>query len=143
MVGWSHRHISAVSWPELAAEEVQITDLAEQLRRQINPRFLSEDGRTITSEVFKPRSKMVSTTRDSILSREEAHARYPNKTVGSCFVTVSEIESLGLRAIDDSCADDVPYGHAYIDLRIFGRSAIDKKAKQLKKIAMENGIWRP
>lgn len=93
--------------------------------------------------MFKPCSRKASTTRDSLLSPEEAHSSYPNPTIGSCFVTVSDIEGCGLRAIDDSEVSGVPYGHAYIDLRICNRSEMDRKAKQLKRFAMENGIWRP
>ena len=86
---------------------------------------------------------MASTTRDFVLSPEEAHSRYPNPTIGSCFVTVSEIEGCGLRAVDDSVVAGVPNGHAYIDLRICGRREMDRKAKQLKRLAMDNGIWHP
>ena len=131
-----------MSWPPLAAGEAQITDPAEQLRRQIHPNWARDDG-TITSEAFKPRNKMASTTRDFVLSPEEAHSRYPNPTIGSCFVTVSEIEGCGLRAVDDSVVAGVPNGHAYIDLRICGRREMDRKAKQLKRLAMDNGIWHP
>lgn len=131
-----------MSWPALAAEEAPITDSAERLRRQIHPRFFRDDG-TITSEVFKPGSRKASTTRDSLLSPEEAHSSYLNSTIGSCFVTVFEVEDCELRAIDDSAVSGVSYGHAYIDLRSCGPSEMDRKAKQLKKFAMENGIWRP
>ena len=131
-----------MSWPELEAGEAEITDSSERLRRQIHPRWFRTDG-SIKSEAFKPGNKVASTTRDSLLSPEEAHSRYLNPTVGSCFVTVAEIEDCELRAIDDSEVDEVPYGHAYIDLRICGRSEMDRKAKQLKKFAMENGIWLP
>ncbi|MCY3862492.1 MAG: hypothetical protein OXG67_11090 [bacterium] len=131
-----------MSWPALAAEEAPITDSAERLRRQIHPNFFSDDG-MITSEVFKPRNKMVSTTRDLIISPEDAYERHLKPTIGSCFVTIAEVEDCELRAIDDSSVDGVPDGHAYIDLRICGRSEMDRKAKKLKRLAMENGIWRP
>lgn len=132
-----------MSWPALVAGEALIADPAEQLRRQIHPRFFRDDG-TITSEVFKTGNMVVSTTRDAVLTARVAHSHYRNATIGSCFVAVSEVEGCGLRAIDDAAVAGVPVGHAYIDLRICSsRGEIDKKAKQLKKFAMDNGIWLP
>lgn len=131
-----------MSWPALLAGEFQISDENESLRRQIHPRWERTDG-TIKSEAFKPRNKMASTTRDSALSPEQAHSRYRNPTIGSCVISVLDIDGCGLRAIDDSAIDEVPDAHAYIDLRNCGSSAIDKRAKHLKRIAMANGIWRP
>ena len=86
---------------------------------------------------------MASTTMDSVLSAQQAHDGYKNPTVGSCPLTVDEVDNSGLRAIDDSACADVTHGHAYIDLRGLGRTARDHIAKKLKRIATSNGIWRP
>ena len=130
-----------MTWPPLVADEVQITSPSEKLRRQINSKLL-RDG-TIGSDTFKPKDAKASTSMDSVLTPQQAHDGYPNDTAGSCFLTVEEVDNCGLRAIDDSILPDVPYGHAYIDLRGLGRSARDNIAKKLKRIATSNGIWRP
>ena len=100
------------------------------------------DG-VIGSDTFKPKDGKASTTMDSVLTPQQAHDGYPNDTSGSCVLAVEEIDDSGLRAIDDSALANVPYGHAYIDLRGLGRSARDNIAKKLKRIATSNGIWRP
>lgn len=130
-----------MSWPPLVADEVQITNRSETLRRQISPKLL-RDG-VIGSDTFKPKDGKASTTMDSVLTPQQAHDGYPNDTIGSCVFAVEEIDDSGLRAIDDSALATVPYGHAYIDLRGLGRSARDNMAKKLKRIATSNGIWRP
>lgn len=130
-----------MSWPSLVACEVQITEPSETLRRQIHPKWLRNG--VIGSDAFKPSDGMASTTMDSVLTAQQAHDAYTNKTVGSCALTVDEIDNSGSRAIDDSACTGVVHGHAYIDLRGLGRSARDNIAKKLKRIAMRNGIWRP
>ena len=131
-----------MSRPPLVAGEDQITDPDETLRRQIHPNWEKTPG-VIGSDTFKPGDGRASTTMDSVLSPQQAHDRYENPTVGSCAVTVREVDRCGTRAVDDSDVDGVPNGHAYIDLRGLGVSARDRIAKRLKRVAMGNGIWRP
>ncbi len=131
-----------MSWPPLVGGEIQLTNPIEMLRRQIHPNWEKERG-VIGSDMFKPGDGRASTTMDSVLSAQQAHSRYENPTVGSCAVAVSEVNSYGSRAIDDSAVNGVPIGHAYIDLRGLGVSARDRIAKKLKRSAMGNGIWRP
>lgn len=130
-----------MKWPPLVAGEVQITNPIETLRRQINPKWF-RDG-VIGSDAFKPGDGMASTTMDSVLTAQQAHEEYRNPTVGSCALTVDEVDSSGSRAVDDSARPGITPGHAYIDLRGLGRSARDNIAKKLKRVAMSNGIWRP
>lgn len=130
-----------MSWPLLVADEVWIDEPSETLRRQINPKQLRNG--VIGSDTFKPKDGKASTTMDSVLTAQQAHDAYPNHTVGSCAVTVEQVDECGLRAIDDSGLPGVPRGHAYIDLRGLGRSARDSMAKKLKHLAMSNGIWKP
>lgn len=130
-----------MSWPPLVADEVQIDEPSETLRRQINPKLLRNG--VIGSDTFKPKDGKASVTMDSVLTAHQAHDAYPNDTVGSCTATIQQVDDLGLRAIDDSALLGVPHGHAYIDLRGLGRSARDGMAKKLKRLAMNNGIWTP
>lgn len=130
-----------MSWPPLVADEVLIDEPSETLRRQVNPRLLRNG--VIGSDTFKPKDGKASVTMDSVLTPQQAHDTYPNQTIGSCVLTVEQVDNIGLRAIDDSALPDVPRGQAYIDLRRLGRSARDSMAKKLKRLAMNNGIWRP
>lgn len=131
-----------MSWPPLVACEVQIpASPPETLRRQIHPKWLRNGA--LGSDAFKPGDGKASTTMDSILTPQQAHDGFKNSTVGSCTLTVSEVENSGSRAIDDSACIGVEHGHAYIDLQGLGRTARDKIAKKLKQFATKNGIWRP
>ena len=130
-----------MTWPPLVAGEVRITDRAESLRRQIHPNWLRNG--VIGSDAFKPSDGRVSTTMDSVLSPLQAHERFPGPTVGSCALTVAEVDDCELRAVNDSACAGIQFGHAYIDLRAHGRSARDRIAKRLKQLTTANGIWLP
>ena len=75
------------------AGEVQIANPSETLRRQINQKWLRNGA--IGSDTSKPGDGMASTTMDSVLSAQQAHDGYKNPTIGSCPLTVDEVDNSG------------------------------------------------
>ena len=130
--------------PNLRADETEIVNLEEELRRQIHPSQVRDN--TITTGVFSTRDQMVSTFREAV-PPEEAHRIHTEEfglqTVGSCVVSVGDVKRAGLRAVDDSAVQGVHPSHSYIDMRGLGKSARDKAAKELKRAALQNQIWYP
>jgi hypothetical protein len=109
-------------FPALAEGEQLLKDPEELLLRQVNPRYLVDDG-VPSWQAFRPMSAdhdLLSTRRASLMNPREAyedHCELGLKSVGAWGVTVGEAEQAGARAIDDSAAQESPRAHASIDFR--------------------------
>ena len=137
--------MTSTSVPPLVSGEIEILNRDEVLRRQIHPHQMKQNQ--ITSGVFSTRSNKVSTYRDAVVTAAEAHRihteEHGRETIGSCVVSVGDVQDAELRAVDDSALPDEHPSHAYIDMRGLGSSAKDKAAKKLKRAALQNPIWHP
>lgn len=112
-------------WPAPASGEQELyPPTPELLLRQVHPNFL--DGNEITEMAFYPGSKSqeCSCSRETLQSAEGAYDHHTGKlngkSVGTCAVSVQEVEDAGSRAIDDSAVQTyIPPtpGHTYIDFR--------------------------
>ncbi|MFV0633993.1 hypothetical protein [Demequina sp.] len=150
---------SDVEWPALVEGEFEVDNVDERLWRQVHPDWV-QDG-VISSSAFKPKrndGKQLSCSRESIVSAAEATRHYGDvlgfRTAGSAAVSVGDVHTpdnpvgptatVSARVVDDSergaTEGDLPPGHAYVDLRPFGSSAIERKAKQLAFFAAKNGL---
>ena len=126
--------------------EFEIVDRSEMLHRQIHPQHVRQ-GMQITTAVFWSGDGMVSTYRTSVVSAVEAHRVHTQesqlKSVGSCVVSVGDVQVAELRVVDDSALPNVHPAHAYIDMRHLDNKAKDKAKKKLKRAALNNPIWYP
>lgn len=127
---------------ELVEGEVELTDGAEDIYRQVHPNFLDPES-GITSQVFELNSQdegKFSVSRSTLVTGEEATADYleaGNASCGAVILTVADANDEGGPVIDDSNARQVPKGHAYIDFRESGLSK--GKSRRLKKAATARG----
>ena len=134
------------SAPSLDAGETEIVYREEMLRRQIHPEQVRPNGE-ITTAVFWAGNDMVSTYRESVVTPAQAHRIHTQtfglKTLGSCVVSVGDVNDAELRAVDDSARPNVHQSHAYIDMRGLEDKEKDKAKKKLKWAALRNPIWCP
>lgn len=128
-----------------------LTD-ATILYRQVHPHFI-EDG-IATSAAFRPSPKdksMLSTYDGDMISAEFSHLHFTTTPVttddgtpclpesdGVLAVSVLECRGTELRVIEDRAPFDE---HISVDFSDFGTSAMKRKAKALRNIAMERG-WQ-
>ena len=128
---------------------LRLDDNTELLLRQVNPAFV-RDGRP-SSQVFRPTPKdngMVSVNRGSKRTAELAFqlfiARPACKSCGVLAVSVAECQVEQLAAHDAPLmADDDGYDdptHAIIDYRGIAKSAAEKKAGRLVRVAEARGF---
>ncbi len=111
------------------------------LIRQIHPSFV-QNGR-VGSNAFCPTPKddsKLSTYDGDMIDAQSAWVHYTedlgHESTGALGISVGECVSLELAAI----ADPKPFPeHVLIDFADLGSSAIRKRAKKLKKIAVERG----
>lgn len=109
------------------------------LLRQIHPAFI-QNGR-VSSQAFRPTPKdrnQLSVYDGDQIEPEDSHAHYVDElgltSVGVMGVTVKECQQLDLPAR----ADPQPFPeHAVIDFSAHAKSAVEKKAKLLRKQAAE------
>jgi hypothetical protein len=126
-----------------------LKDAAELLLRQVHPTFV-RDGRP-SSQVFRPTPKdegLLSVNRGASTSPLSAYATFiarPHcKSCGVVAVTVGDCENQQLPAHDapmvaqDDGHDDP--SHAVINFNGLSKSAVEKKASVLIRIAMEHGF---
>jgi hypothetical protein len=101
-------------------------DRGEELEwRQVLPNYIIEEvdgGLHVENLAFQDDTRCVSTSRESIVSAEEAYVYRVTvegkESAGTWAVSVSEVGEVICRVIDDSNCDgvDTP-GHSYIDMR--------------------------
>jgi hypothetical protein len=127
----------------------RLDDNAELLLRQVNPAFV-RDGRP-SSQVFRPTPKdsgMVSVNRGSKRTAEIAFqvfvARPACRSCGVLAVNVAECQVEQLAAHDAPLEADVDEyddpTHAIIDYRGIAKSAAEKKAGRLVRVAEARGF---
>jgi hypothetical protein len=132
-----------------AGEEFEIEAGDELLWRQINPAFV--DGGKVTSQAFTPTEKdrgELSTNRSSKVTAEAAFRHYTeiqgHKSVGVYAVSVDEVLSVELRAVDDFATEEGAKspGHAYIDFKHIEATKRRKKiGGKLRDLAESRG-WQ-
>jgi hypothetical protein len=112
-----------------------------QLLRQVNPNFI-QDG-YITSQVFRPTPKdeqQLSVYDGEKISASAAHAHFVQNpscsSAGIVAVSVDECTTLDLSTIPDP--DTFPE-HALIDFTGLEKKDTERKAKQLKALAINRG----
>lgn len=123
-------------------EPVPLTDLDETLLRQVHPDHYP-DG-VLSKSAFMPGSVdngKMSTHRERI-GAAEAYRRWTvdlqKRSVGTYGVTVGEIVSAGLVALDDEDVE-VP-DHASVDFTPYpGRSKREQLARKLREKALDRG----
>ena len=132
-----------MDWHSLVSGEKVLTNGDVHLYRQVHPSWFV-DG-MITSQAFKPTTKdrgKVSVRMSTVVTAEEAyqyHISQGLKSIGTYQVTVDDIVSCELHAIDDSRLDSAPRGHAYIDYRGIAKKPAERAAKELRTCAMRYG----
>lgn len=144
----------ASPWPDLRHGEIEIEDSEELLWRQVNPQFL-HNGQ-VTSQAFRPSPEdqgLLSTSRQYKQTAHGAFEFHVNvrryESAGTWALSIGEVRSAGLRAIDDGESDTgppapCPPGHTSIDFRPFGKSAIRKKSAGMSFHANLRGcMYRP
>lgn len=133
-----------MDWPPLLHEERVLADDNLALYRQVSPSWVV-DGK-ITSQAFKPMPKdneMLSVRQSTVMSASDAyhsHTELGYESMGTYQVTVGDVETAGLRAVDDSRLDSAVLGHAYIDFRGVASRSIERAAKELRTCAMRYGV---
>jgi hypothetical protein len=124
-------------------------DKETKVHRQVNPSFVQADGISsqvfsVTSQAFKPTPKddnMLSVYNDEKYSAEASYDHFKQQgyeSAGVLSLLIKECHTEGLSVTEDNEPFD---GHSYIDFTSLGNSAIDKKAKKLKKYALDRG-WQ-
>lgn len=119
------------------------------LHRQVNPGFIQADGVSsqvfsVTSQTFKPTPKdeqKLSVYNGEKYTAEDSYVHFTGEgysSAGVLSLTVSECEAESLPAVEDNKPFD---GHAHIDFNGLTGSSTEKKAKKLKKYALERG-WQ-
>lgn len=124
-------------------ESPLIADLKETLFRQVHPSQFLVD--TPSSEAFVPSERdkyLLSTLRERV-GPEEAHRRWTEdmqmKSVGTFGISVGEINSHGLTAIDDAAAS-AQADHASVDFTAVSSKGKRKQiGRQLRDAAMARG----
>ena len=118
------------------------------LLRQVHPSFVQADSIssqvfTITSQVFRPTPKdegLLSVYNGEKFSAAESHSHFTNESANQSFgvvgVTGEECDARQLKWGEDNDPFD---GHSYIDFNGLANKEIEKRAKLLKKAAMERG----
>ena len=119
------------------------------LHRQVNPSFVQADSVSsqafsVTSQTFKPTPKddfKLSVYNGEKYTAEDSYVHFTNEgysSAGVLSLAVSECDTESLPAIEDNIPFD---GHSYVDFTELTGSSIEKKAKKLKKYALERG-WQ-
>jgi hypothetical protein len=128
------------------SEATRLSEPTELLHRQVHPQFI-RDGR-VSSQAFKLNTQdkgLLSVTRDSKCSAQEAHRRYTARGRSSCgvwSVTVAECNSAGLQAYDDPLEDDD--AHAVVDFNVLpSKGQLEKAAARLTEHARQRGRQYP
>jgi len=119
------------------------------LYRQVHPSFVQSDNISsqvfITSQVFKPTPK--DENKLSVYNSEKFGAKEslehfnssPNNL--SCGVVAVNVNECIIEQLDVK-EDNLPFdGHAFIDFKDNVNKQVEKKAKKLKKAAMDRG-WQ-
>lgn len=118
------------------------------LLRQVHPSFVQADiissqVFTITSQAFRPTPKdegVLSLYNGEKFTPEVSHRHFTseskNQSFGVVGVTGGECDTLQLKWGEDNDPFD---GHSYIDFNGLTGKEIEKKAKLLKKVAMQRG----
>ena len=113
--------------------------------RQVHPTFLKRGIVSQEAFVGTPDDRdLVSTVRSSRRTASDAHAHYTEElglaSAGTWAVTVSEVEGVACRAVDDAACDDVAVpGHSYIDLRGLAKAAKKAARLELARLAQLRG----
>ena len=119
------------------------------IHRQVNPSFLQADvvstqAFSVTSQTFKPTPKdeyKLSVYNGEKYSAEESFSHFTNEgyaSAGVLSLQVSECNNEALNVQEDNSPFD---GHSYVDFTGQTGSGAEKKAKKLKKYALERG-WQ-
>lgn len=132
--------------------EVELTDIDEQLWRNVHPAYL-DDG-NMTSQAFKPTSKddqRLSSARAERVTARIHHMEFTEalglESAGVWAVTVGEVLEVNLRAVWDERSqnppDPCPTGHTYIDFRGQSGNKTTRLAQQLRNLAVARGRQHP
>ncbi|MFZ4798835.1 MAG: hypothetical protein ACOYMA_15145 [Bacteroidia bacterium] len=118
------------------------------IHRQVNPTFIQADNVSIqafsvTSQTFKPTPKdqfKLSVYNSEKYTAEESFNHFSKSyaSAGVLSLSVSECQTESLNVHEDNMPFD---GHTYIDFNGLSGSSIEKKAKKLKRYAIERG-WQ-
>ncbi|MCC6186100.1 MAG: hypothetical protein IT256_03000 [Chitinophagaceae bacterium] len=119
------------------------------LHRQVNPSFVqaecvSSQVFSVTSQTFKPTPKdnlKLSVYNGEKYTAEDSFAHFKTQgyqSAGVLSLEVSECDNESLPVVEDNHPFD---GHTYVDFNALTNSAIEKKAKKLKKYALDRG-WQ-
>lgn len=119
------------------------------LHRQVNPGFLQADGVSsqvfsVTSQTFKPTPKdeqKLSVYNGEKYTAEDSYTHFKEEgypSAGVLSLEVTECENESLSVFEDNNPFD---GHTYIDFTNLSGSSTEKKAKKLKKYALDRG-WQ-
>lgn len=105
---------------------------------------VSSQAFSVTSQTFKPTPKddfKLSVYNGEKYTAEESYIHFTFEgysSAGVLSLTVNECDSESLPTTEDNKPFD---GHSYIDFTGLTNSSIEKKAKKLKKYALERG-WQ-
>jgi len=118
----------------------------ELLFRQIHPSHFLEDG-AMSSIAFKPGGGDAGhlSTRQQFIGAERAYREWTKShdSEGTWAVSVGEVVSLGLGAIDDSDKPEMPEGHASIVFDGLANKPVAQKARKLRDAATNRGRLHP
>lgn len=135
--------LTATSFPNLAVGETLLTDGKESLWRTCPAGYYDTAKGIPTSLLFKESTGddgCLSTGRSTKTTPQELikHRQGLGKSVaGAWQVKVSDVQGVGLRAVDDSQVQPPPTspGHAYIDIRI-GRDMSRPEKEQYRSLLL-------
>jgi len=119
------------------------------LHRQVNPSFVQADNVSsqafsVTSQTFKPTPKdefKLSVYNGEKYTAEESYLHFASEGYSSAGVLSLEVNECDAESLPTT-EDNKPFdGHSYVDFTGLTNSSIEKKAKKLKKYALERG-WQ-
>jgi len=119
------------------------------LHRQVHPSFVQADGVSsqlfsVTSQTFRPTPKdeqKLSVYNGEKFTAEDSYDHFIKEgyvSAGVLSLSISECESESLTVLEDNNPFD---GHTHIDFTSLSVSSTEKKAKKLKRFALDRG-WQ-
>ncbi|WP_156466322.1 hypothetical protein [Janibacter sp. Soil728] len=138
-----------MTWDDLQEDEIEVDEPSELLWRNCAESWV-DDG-VPSKQLFLPTkkdNKQLSTARSSVVNADQHFTEFcatGSQSTGIWAVSVDELQSAQLRAVDDSKAGFSPLtGHCFVDFRqCSSGGVIQRAARALKDHALARGQQHP